>query len=49
MKLLNEDKSCSIGSTLYLESIALGDGRKLGGGHSNIFYFHPDPWGRFPF
>ena len=21
----------------------------LGGGNSNIFYFHPKPWGRFPF
>ena len=21
----------------------------LGGGNSNIFYFHPEPWGRFPF
>ncbi len=21
----------------------------LGGGNSNIFYFHPDPWGRLPF
>ena len=21
----------------------------LGGGNSNVFYFHPDPWGRFPF
>ena len=20
---------------------------KLGGGNSNIFYFHPEPWGRF--
>ena len=33
------------------------DGRKvhqiktnpLGGGNSNIFYFHPENWGRFPF
>ena len=38
MKLLNEDnKSCIKGSTLSLESIALGDGRKLGGGNSNIY------------
>ena len=22
---------------------------KLGGGNSNMFYFHPEPWGRFPF
>ena len=21
---------------------------KLGGGNSNIFYFHPDPWGNDP-
>ena len=21
----------------------------LGGGNSNIFYFHPENWGRFPF
>ena len=21
---------------------------KLGGGNSNIFYFHPENWGRFP-
>ena len=21
-------------------------GKKLGGGNSNIFYFHPDPWGK---
>ncbi len=27
----------------YLESVT----KKLGGGNSNMFYFHPDPWERF--
>ena len=30
-------------------TVSIRQGRVLGGGNSNIFYFHPDPWGRFQF
>jgi len=36
------------GESYYgLIGTALGKS-KLGGGNSNVFYFHPDPWGNDP-
>ena len=32
---------------IFLKQVRYGD-IYLGGGNSNIFYFHPDPWGNDP-
>ena len=42
-------RAMSSGSLRGASRIPKKPAKELGGGNSNIFYFHPENWGRFPF
>ena len=46
--LRGEENPAEEASMLFLVAQVGWFADVLGGGNSNIFYFHPEPWGRFP-